>query len=98
MKANPKKFNQFVDLIKPKCGKPALNSRIFGKPNIVINQQGHHLGAYTNKSLKKFSPRELVQIAESFSNTQFGTSMAVKKILERIERENNDNEYNRTAI
>jgi hypothetical protein len=97
LKLNPNRYSQFVDLIKPK-GPAPLKSRIFGKPNLVINQQGHHQGTYTNKSLKKFSPRELVQIADNFSNAKFGSSAVVTKILERIERENNDNEFNRTEI
>ena len=37
-------------------------------------------------------------MAENFSNKKFGTSVEVRKILEQIEIENNDNEFSRTEV
>lgn len=37
-------------------------------------------------------------MAENYSSNQIGQSQVVRKILERIEFENNQNEYTRTEI
>jgi len=64
-----------------------------------VNKQGiDKHNNYKNTSLNKFSVNELIHIAENYSSSQIESSLAVRKILERIDLENNQNEYNRTEI
>ena len=96
IKNHPRKYNIFADKFKPKFTQDA---QIFGKPSIIVNKQGiDTLNRYKNTSLNKFSLNELVHIAENFSSSQIESSLTVRKILEKIDLENNQNEYNRTEI
>ena len=49
-----------------------------------------------NTSLNQFTADELINITEKFS--LMNKSNVMKKIFEQIEREKNENEYNRTEI
>ena len=37
-----------------------MDAPIFGKPNIIVNTQGLNFGEFINKSLKSFTPKELI--------------------------------------
>jgi hypothetical protein len=71
---------------------------VFGKPNVMVNDQGLALGQFVNKTLTKFTVQELVNMAETYSSGSKGQSVIMKKIFEQIDRERNENEYNRTTI
>ena len=75
-----------------------MDAQIFGKPNIIINQQGQSFGEFINKSLESFTPQQLIQMAETYSQNTSAQSTVMKKIFDQIEREKNENEYNRTEI
>mgnify|MGYP000176050069 CR=1 FL=1 len=50
------------------------------------------------KSLNKYTLDELIELAEKFSSSASAQSAIMKKIFDQIEREKNENEYNRTEI
>ena len=71
---------------------------MFGKPNVLVNTQGFKFGNYVNLSLGKFSVEELILMAEQCSSGSNARSTVMRKIFDQIEREKNENEYNRTEI
>ena len=73
-----------------------LDASIFGKPNCIVNKQGIEIGKYVNTSLNQFSAKELIELSEKFS--LINKSLLMKRIFEQIEREKNENEYNRTEV
>lgn len=65
----------------------------------MINQQGIKANKkFQNETLNKFTINELIKMAENYSSNQIGQSQVVRKILERIDYENNQNEFTRTEI
>lgn len=95
IKLNPTKYRKFTDSLKQKF---LVHAEVYGKPNVLVNNQGFELGRFVNKTLSQFSIHELVEMAEIYSSGKQGQSAVMKKILEQIDRENNENEYNRTEV
>ena len=73
-----------------------VDAQIFGKPTCIVNKQGIERGKYLNKSLNEFNVNELIDMSEKFS--LLNKSLLMKRIFEQIERERNENEYNRTEV
>ena len=48
-------------------------------------------------TLRKFTPKELIKLAESFTS-RYDQPHVMKRIFEQIEKDRNENEYNRTCI
>jgi hypothetical protein len=78
--------------------KVQMDAPIFGKPNLIINTQGMKFGEFINNSLKTFTPQELIEMAEAYSQNTSAQSVVMKKIFDQIEKEKNENEFNRTMI
>lgn len=51
-----------------------------------------------NKTLDKYTLDQLIELAEKFSQSASAQNQIMQKIFEQIEREKNENEYNRTEI
>ena len=72
---------------------------MFGKPNVIVNtKETNEMGLMVNKSLNKYTLDELIDLAEKFSQSASAQNVIMKKIFDQIEREKNENEYNRTEI
>jgi len=91
-KYNPSRYNQVVDFITHKFPQDAP---VYGKPNVVINPQGIELGMFVNLALSKYSPSELIELAETCSSSPQGQTNTIRRILEKPEREKNSREHNR---
>ena len=51
-----------------------------------------------NKLLDKYSLDELIELAEKFSQSSSAQNQIMTRIFDQIEREKNENEYNRTEV
>jgi hypothetical protein len=95
IKYRPSQYPYIMDKMKPKLH---MDAQIFGKPNIIVNTQGLLFGEFINNSLKSYTPQQLIQMAETYSQNTSAQSTVMKKIFDQIEREKNENEYNRTEV
>ena len=59
-----------------------MDAPIFGKPNVIINTQGMKFGEYINNSFKTFTPQELIEMAEAYSQNTSAQSVVMKKIFD----------------
>ena len=57
---------------------------VFGKPNVLINQQKFELGKFLNLTMNSFSVQELIRMGEQFSNGIQGQTTVMMKIFEQI--------------
>lgn len=46
--------------------KLTMDAEVFGKPSVIINPQGIQMGKFINMALSKFTPKELVDLAEAY--------------------------------
>jgi hypothetical protein len=64
----------------------------------LVNIQGIQNGDYINKNLSSLSVNELIELAEKYCGEQNYQSAIMKKILEQIQKEKMQTEYNRTEV
>lgn len=87
------------DSLKNKMPQDAV---IFGKPNVIVNQQGISFGSYINKTLNNFTAEELIDVAENYSGHQHDKLTVFKKINEGIKQQQQaaelDSELKRAEI
>ena len=96
IKYKPNQYPKLVDSLQCKMPQDAM---IFGKPNVIVNfKETNDFGLMIYKSLNKYTLDELIELAEKFSSSASAQSTVMKKIFDQIEREKNENEYNRTEI
>ena len=89
---NPRQYAKVMDQIPHKFPQDAP---IFGKPNVLINPAQIEQGQYIYKALETMSPSEMIELAETYQNTDAKSTML--KIFEKIEKEE-VNEYTRAEI
>ena len=99
MKENPKKYMELLDKMEHRFPQDA---EIFGKPNIMVNPLQLENGSYVNVALNSFTTDEIIDLAEKYCGDLKSFAQAsfpfMKRVFEKIEKENNENEYNRTEI
>ena len=64
----------------------------------MINPSHIEFGRYINKTLHKFTPESLIDLAENYSRLWNPDSTTMDKIFEQIEKERNENEFSRTEV
>ena len=69
---------------------------VFGKPNILINDFEISNGKFITKTLSNYTVEDLITMANTYSSSKQGQTQVMKKIFMQIEKERNENEYNRT--
>ena len=70
---------------------------MFGKPNIIINPHQISNGSYVYKGLEQLKPEEIINIAEN-NMKETGVDPTLQKVIFNIEKNKEDNEYNRTTV
>ena len=99
LKTSPAKYKELIDKMEHRFPQDAP---VFGKPNVIINPQQLEYGKYINMALSCLNPSELIDLAENYCGDLKAfaqeASPAMKRIFEKLEREKNENEYNRTEV
>ena len=96
IKFKPNQYPKLIDSLECKFQQDTL---VFGKPNVIVNsRESNEIGLMVNKSLNKYTLDELIALAEKYSSSASAQTTIMKKIFDQIEREKNENEYNRTEI
>lgn len=96
IKYKPNKYPKIIDSLQCKFNQDAV---IFGKPNVIVHtKETNEVGLMVNKSLNKYTLDELIDFAEKFSQSASAQNAIMRKIFEQIERDKNENEYNRTEV
>ena len=85
--------------LTPKAAKHCTpkNVQVFGKPNVLVNNfELENNGKHINRTMDSYTAQEFVELADNFSAGKAGQSIVMKKIFAQIEKEKNENEFNRT--